>query len=251
MVRCGLKIPDLLRQLSIVLPVNSPRFGPLSAEFALRVQRDNNPNRTGFLFDLEDMNEVDELLLNAELRNELDRYYDESLVVIDTQRMSTHFENEYLSSILAWERAPSLPISQWFEPAIGLPPHDTLSDVDLHQRLQQTLRQLYDRNILLDFTGHLSDRQLYCLIRPRHLAGTREKVAIANTFLHWQCIDPMVEEENWLRFYADDEERREWQAETGLALPPLEELPFPRAIPRRRPVDDKSWGPFDSFLPRL
>ena len=181
------------------------------------------------------MNEVDELLLNAELRNELDRYYDESLVVIDTQRMSTHFENEYLSSILAWEQAPSLPISQWFEPELILPPHDSLSDTDIHLRLQHTLRQLFDRNILLDFTGHLSDRQLYCLIARDILPEREKKVAIANTFLHWQCIDPVVEEENWLRFYADGEERRQWQAETGLALPPEEDLPFPRAVPRRRP----------------
>ena len=185
--------------------------------------------------DQENMNEVDELLLNAELRNELERYYDESLVVIDTQRMSTHFENEYLSSILAWERAPSLPISQWFEPKLELPPHERLTDVDVHQRLQQTLRQLYERNILLDFTGHLSDRQLYCLIARDILPEREKRVAIANTFLHWQCIDPVVDEENWLRFYADDDERRHWQAETGLALPPVEELPFPRVTPRRRP----------------
>jgi hypothetical protein len=186
-------------------------------------------------FDRKSMNEVEELMLNAELRNELERFYDESLMVVDTQRMSTRFENEYLSSILAWERAPSLPISQWFEPELVLPPHDTLSDAQMQQWLDQTLRQLFDRNILLDFTGHLSDRQLYCLIARDILPEREKKVAIANTYLHWQCIDPVVEEENWLRYYADDDERREWQLDTGLALPPMEELPFPRALPRRRP----------------
>jgi hypothetical protein len=180
------------------------------------------------------MKDVDELLRNAELRNELERYYDESLVVIDTERMSTRFENEYLSSILAWEQAPSLPISQWFEPELILPPHETLPNAELQQRLQQTLQQLFDRNIVLDSTGHLSDRQLYCLI-ARDILPEREKlVANSNTFLHWQCIDPLVDEENWLRFYADDDERRQWQADTGLPLPPVEELPFPRAYPRRR-----------------
>lgn len=181
------------------------------------------------------MNEVDELLLNAELRGELERYYDESLVVIDTERMSTRFENEYLRSILAWEQAPSLPISQWFEPELVLPSHDTLGDAELRERLPQILRMLFERNIVLEFTGHLSDRQLYCLIARDILPEREKKVAIANTYLHWQCIDPLVEEENWLRFYADDEERCQWQSETGLALPPAEELPFPRATPRRRP----------------
>lgn len=180
------------------------------------------------------MNEVDELMLNAELRNELERYFDESLVVIDTDRMSTHFENEYLSSILAWERAPSLPICQWFEPTLVLPPHDTLSDQELYERLHRTLQMLFERNIVLDFTGHLSDRQLYCLIARDILPEREKRLSLANTYLHWQCIDPLVEEENWLRFYADDDERRTWQAETGLALPPVEPLPFPRNVPRRR-----------------
>ncbi len=181
------------------------------------------------------MNEVDELMLNAELRNELERYYDESLFVIDTRRMSTRSENEYLRSILAWEQAPILPISQWFDPEFVLPSHDALTDAELGRRLRETLQQLYDRNIILDFTGHLSDRQLYCLIARDILPEKEKRVAIANTFLHWQCIDPIVEEENWLRYYADDEERRQWQIETELPLPPVDELPFPRLQPRRRP----------------
>jgi hypothetical protein len=180
------------------------------------------------------MNDIDELLLNAELRNELERYYDESLFVIDTGQMTTHNENEYLRSILAWEQAPVLPISQWFEPELKLPPHELLSDADVGEKLQQTLQDLYDRNIVLDFTGHLSDRQLYCLIRRDILPEKEKRLAVANSYLHWQCIDPIIDEENWLRFYADDEERRQWQAETGLPLPPMEELPFPRLRPRRR-----------------
>jgi hypothetical protein len=127
-----------------------------------------------------------------------------------------------------------LPISQWFDPELVLPPHETLSDADLHQRLQQTLQQLFERNIVLDFTGHLSDRQLYCLISRDILTEREKRVSIPNTYLHWQCIDPLVEEENWLRFYADDEERRQWQEDTELPLPPIEDLPFPRASFRRR-----------------
>jgi hypothetical protein len=179
------------------------------------------------------MSEVEELLLNAELRNELERYYDESLFVIDTQRMTTHSENEYLRSILAWEQAPVLPISQWFEPELRLPPHDELSERELTAMLEWILAQLSERNILLDYTGHLSDRQLYCLIARDILPEKEKRMSIPNTFLHWQCIDPVVDEENWLRYYAEDEERAQWQAETGLRLPPCEEVPFPRAGYRR------------------
>jgi hypothetical protein len=115
-----------------------------------------------------------------------------------------------------------------------LPPHDTLSNEELHDRLNQTLQRLYDRNILLDFSDHLSDRQLYCLIARDILPECEKAVSIPNTFLHWQCIDPVVDEENWLRYYADEVERRQWQEQTGLRLPPMESPPFPRSYPRRK-----------------
>ena len=185
--------------------------------------------------ELTDMRDVDELLLNAELRNELERFYDESLLVIDSRRMSTHSENEYLQSILAWEEAPILPISRWFDPELILPPHEGLADAELKERLIYTLQALFDKNVILEYTGHLSDRQLYCMIARDILPEKEKRVAIPHTYLHWQCIDPVVDEENWLRFYADHEERLAWQAETGLRLPPMEDLPFPRTQPRRRP----------------
>ena len=50
--------------------------------------------------------DVDQLMLNAQLRNELEPFLDESLDVVDRHRMTTRHENEYLASMLAWERAP-------------------------------------------------------------------------------------------------------------------------------------------------
>ena len=75
--------------------------------------------------------EVDQLLLNARLRDELEPFLDESVELVDVAAMSTARENEFLASMLQWERAPALPISHWFEPALELPPPDTLSDAVL------------------------------------------------------------------------------------------------------------------------
>ncbi|MFP6659201.1 MAG: hypothetical protein VB853_13545, partial [Pirellulales bacterium] len=60
--------------------------------------------------------EVDHLIRNAELRDELEPYFDESIGRINVQEFSTPQENEFLESMLAWERAPVLPISDWFSP---------------------------------------------------------------------------------------------------------------------------------------
>ncbi len=76
--------------------------------------------------------EVEHLLRNAELRNELEPYFDESLRSVNVDELPTPVENEFLASMLAWERAPVLPISQWFEPELKLPHPDTLSNEQLH-----------------------------------------------------------------------------------------------------------------------
>ena len=66
------------------------------------------------------IDEVELMLANARLRDELEPYRDES-IESSTKRMSLQAENEYLASMLAWERAPALPIGKWFSPELELP----------------------------------------------------------------------------------------------------------------------------------
>ena len=50
--------------------------------------------------------EVEHLLRNAELRDELEPYFDESIRSVNVDELPTPVENEFLASMLAWERAP-------------------------------------------------------------------------------------------------------------------------------------------------
>jgi hypothetical protein len=177
--------------------------------------------------------DVAQLMLNAQLRDELEPFLDESLEVINTRAMPTRVENEYLASMLEWERAPVLPISRWFRPELRLPRPDDLTDEQLTEVLWDAIEKLYDKRIVLDFTEHLSDRELYYLIYRDILPSLEKKIARQNTFLHWQCIDDSDNAEIWLRYYASDEEREVWGEETGATLPPAEPPPFPRRMPRR------------------
>ncbi len=177
--------------------------------------------------------DVDQLMLNARLRDELEPFLDESIDVLNMRHMSTPTENEYLASILAWERAPVLSISRWFEPELVLPHPDTLNDVQLHARLWETIDQLYDKRVVLDFTDHLSDRELYCLLIRDILPSPEKKIDVPRNYLHWHCLDADDEPEIWLRYYASREEREAWADETGQELPPAEIPPFPRVMPRR------------------
>ena len=50
--------------------------------------------------------EVEHLLRNAELRNEIEPYFDESIGCVNVEVLPTPVENEFLESMLAWERTP-------------------------------------------------------------------------------------------------------------------------------------------------
>ncbi len=61
---------------------------------------------------------------NAQWRKELEPYLDEAVLSLNQDQVPTPVENEFLASMLAWERAPILPISQWFTPELSLPSPD-------------------------------------------------------------------------------------------------------------------------------
>lgn len=178
------------------------------------------------------MSELDLILRNAQLRDEMEPYLDESVSLVDLDQMSVRRENEFLSSLLAWEKAPVLPIAKWFEPELVMPNHQELSDTQVKHQLHQAIGRLYEKNIWLIHTAHLSDRQLYCLIQRDILPAQEKKVLLNNKILKWQCLDIVEDEESWLRFYASAEQRDTWQFETDLKLPPKEQLPFPRKLPQ-------------------
>lgn len=177
--------------------------------------------------------EVDELLLNARLRDELEPFYDESIEILNVRKLSTRKENEFLASLLAWERAPTVPISQWFEPELKLPAAETLSDNALRRELNHAIHRLYEKRIVLEFTDHLSDRQLYCLIVRDILPSCEKKIDQPKNYLHWHCLDEGADPELWLRYYASDVERQAWTEETGQLLPPQQAPPYRRKMPRR------------------
>jgi hypothetical protein len=134
--------------------------------------------------------------------------------------------------MLAWERAPVLEISKWFSPELVLPPPDELADEPLSQTLWRTVQLLFEQRIVLDFTDHLSDRQLYTLIYRDILPSPEKKIDNLSSYLHWDCSDAGGDDTVWLRFYASDQDRELWASETQAHLPAKELPPHPRMLPR-------------------
>lgn len=173
------------------------------------------------------VDEVDLMLANARLRDELEPYRDESLDT-STSQMNLRTENEYLASMLAWERAPALPIASWFTPVLELPSPEAIDDEVLDRMLVDTIDRLYSQKVVLRFTDHLSNRELYKIIYRDILPCCEKKVEIPGKFLEWRCIE---DSDTWLRFYADAVERRRFQEEYDVELPDVETPRFRRKLP--------------------
>jgi hypothetical protein len=176
--------------------------------------------------------EVEQLLENARLRDALEPFIDDSLNLLTARRLTTPEENDFLASMLAWERAPMLPISQWFEPELSLPNLEALNDEQVHALLWDTIRKLFEKRIVIQYTDHLSDRQLYCILLRDILPSLEKRLDSPRAYLHWQCIDPEEDIELWLRYYATNDERQSWEAENGQPAPPAARRPHPRRLPR-------------------
>ena len=176
--------------------------------------------------------EVEQLLLNAKLRDELEPFLDEATDVLTMQQLPLEVENDFLASMLAWERAPALPISRWFTPELMLPNSEDLSATMLTRILNDTIEKLYSLRIVLQFTEHLSDRELYRLIARDILPSYEKKIEEPRNYLHWHCLDES-DSELWLSYYADAAERRTWLIDNAGALPEQRPLPYPRKMPHR------------------
>src|SRR5271155_3006241 len=131
--------------------------------------------------------EVDELMRNAELRDELERYVDESITRVNVHKLSLAAENDFLACMLDWEQAPVLPIYRWYEPELRAPRPEVLTNASLELILWDVIRKLYQKRIVLDFTDHLSDRDLYCLIYRDILPAREKKLEHVSHCLHWDC----------------------------------------------------------------
>ena len=134
--------------------------------------------------------EVEHLLRNAQLRDELEPLFDESIGRVNPTVMTTRSENEFLESMLEWERAPMLPISQWFEPPLMLPHPDRLERPSAVARAAGD-----DREAVREARGarlHRSPERLPALL-PRSSATfcrrTKRSSIAARRYLHWDCAN--------------------------------------------------------------
>jgi hypothetical protein len=115
---------------------------------------------------------------------------------------------------------------------IGVPDPTTLTDAELPAALWRTIEGLAGLRVFLEFTNHLSDRDLYArlwndLLRQRVFYTPNDPYSAT----HLSTIGSAGDEENeiWLRYYASEKTRERWQRDfPSDKIPPHEEPPYQR-----------------------
>ncbi|HMN39523.1 MAG TPA: hypothetical protein PKE29_01670 [Phycisphaerales bacterium] len=142
-------------------------------------------------------------------------------------------QEQFLSGVLAYETAPvSCQFDRLVQDGIELPSPDSLDEAALHAKLWEIVHALAARDVYLERTDHLSDRELY-----EHLwsDSLREEVPIMPAGSGWinhiDILGGCSEEDIQLaqRYYDDEETRRRWAEDfPDDTIPPHEDPPFQR-----------------------
>lgn len=175
-----------------------------------------------------------------EMKEKLQRHCGESGFVFGGNFTSLEQEERFLQQILFMEEVDAEPLFGLLEKGgIPLPQPSLLDDEQLHAKLWEAINGMALLGCYLANTDHLSDRQLYELLWTDLL---REPTAVCPHDPAVSCeIDILggCGEEDFktrLRYYADEDERMEWEDEfPGDSMPGHEPLPYDRDKDLPRP----------------
>jgi hypothetical protein len=136
-------------------------------------------------------------------------------------------------NIVAFETAPLTTLLQQLRDAgCELPEPESMTDDQLTVKLGEVIDALVRLRVFLEFTDHLSDRDLYLRLLQRALPQEIPWLPMdPRSAWHLQLLQGGIDEDTdaYLRYYADEDERRQWLVDfPDYVMPPHEELPYDR-----------------------
>jgi len=142
-------------------------------------------------------------------------------------------EESFWGHVVDYEEAPWTTNFHQLESAgVSLPPPDSLNDQELTAKLWEVIHKLALLQVFIEQTDHLSDRELYAHLWTDSLREETKMLPLAaNSAWHIQMLGGGSEEDNqlYLKYYADDASRQQWQADfPNDPLPAHQDPPYDR-----------------------
>lgn len=142
-------------------------------------------------------------------------------------------QNQVLRDMLAIENgATTTLLAELQRIGIAVPSPASLSDDALTEKLWEIINGLASLGVFLERTNHLSDRALYELLHGDLLPDEMDELGTGDGAVwHLDILGGCSEEDLQLhlKYYADEEQRRSWQAEwPDDDMPAHEDPPYDR-----------------------
>jgi hypothetical protein len=156
-------------------------------------------------------------------------------------------EEAFWNYVVEYEEAPWTTNFQQLENAgVSLPPPDSLTDEELTAKLWDMIHKLALLHVFIEQTNHLSDRELYTHLWTDSLREETKALPLAaNCMCHIQLLGGCSEEDMqlYLKYYADDDFRRQWQKDWPRdPIPKHEDPPYDRDRLLPKPDYDQPGG---------
>ena len=142
-------------------------------------------------------------------------------------------EEGFWKYIVDYEEAPWTTHFQQLENAgVALPAPDSLKDEELTAKLWEIIQKLALMRVFISQTDHLSDREFYTHLWTESLREeTKAMPMAANSAYHIELLGSYSEEDMrlFLKYYADDDFRRQWHKDWPKdPIPAHEDPPYDR-----------------------
>ena len=166
----------------------------------------------------------------ARLRAELEKLGGTTMAL---ESMPADMEEEFLRHVLEYETAEPISILGLLENSgMEVPAADTLSNDALRIKLKEIIGRMASLGAYLLHTDHLSDRELYDYL---YHDGLREEAVLFPENPNYAYMIDLTgsgsDEDNqaYLKYYADEEHRRQWALDwPDDPMPEHEDPPFDR-----------------------
>jgi hypothetical protein len=153
----------------------------------------------------------------AELKREAQELAGGKMVEGELEETPPEVAEQFWEQVVAYEKAPwTTNFKQLEESGMQLPAPETLDDEQLTKKLWELIHRLALLRVFLDETDHLSDRELYTLLWSDMLREETKAVPLdENSACHMSPLGGCSEEDIqlYLKYYADEQWRSNWQKE--------------------------------------